>query len=250
MTLPTNHEVAAALAVARRVDLIGNDAATLARGLQHAATQGHWPYDDLDRGRLLLTRAGLLVVDGTTVVASEALRSVAGMPDHEALSLLYELIVAAVSTTRHSAPREEVGTTAEALVVDECRSQLARLGRSDLENDVQRVSLVSDMLGYDVAAPLIGGAARMLEVKGSTRFGGGIFEFYLSRNEFQVGTRNPGQWWLVACCVDATEATVIGHCSAAAMSPFLPRDERGRWTEALVRMPSHLLAKGLPSALA
>ncbi len=244
----SDHEVGAALCVARRLDPGGNDAVALTRTLQHTATDGVWLFEDLSRGRALLAEAGLLV-ESDTVVAIDPLPHVARMRDSEAVAILRRLIADGIAGEANQSARHERGASAERLVVQECRAQLVALGRSDLAADVQQVSQISDHFGYDVSAPRIGGTSRLLEVKGSARTGGSVFEFYLSRNEFDVGTRHLNSWWLVACDV-SSDPRVVGHCSAAAVASFLPSDDRGRWTEALVRMPSHLLVSGLPSPVA
>ena len=123
------------------------------------------------------------------------------------------------------------------------------MGRPDLRWQVQRVSLVSDSLGYDVWAPSIGATSRHLEVKTSTRLAFGSFEFYLSRNEFEVGRREAAAWALVACHIDGERVADVGWCRAAALGAYLPDDQNGYWTEARVRLPRAVLVDGLPPAL-
>ena len=80
----------------------------------------------------------------------------------------------------------------------ECaREELTDLGLEDLAAGVRCLSEISDQLGYDVVAPRLGGKRR-LEVKTSARQGDGLFHFYISRSEIDVGLRDE-DWALVAC---------------------------------------------------
>jgi hypothetical protein len=117
-------------------------------------------------------------------------------------------------------------------VVDLSRQDLARAGRPDLAALVQRVSLISDQLGYDVVAPTLRGKVRRMEVKTTSRSAQTHFEVYLSRNEAAVAVRDPS-WTLVLCqACDSSRAEVVGWCRANAFAPVLPSDKhpRGRWT--------------------
>lgn len=82
--------------------------------------------------------------------------------------------------------RRLIGEIGEDLVVAAARAELQQLGHDDLARSVRRVSLTSDQLGYDVTAPRVGGATRLLEVKTTTAAHvGATAAIYLSRGEAQ-----------------------------------------------------------------
>ncbi|WP_373318042.1 protein NO VEIN domain-containing protein [Virgisporangium aliadipatigenens] len=165
----------------------------------------------------------------------------AGTPDHE------------VNPDAPSAPltdpdqRAEIGAAAEDFVLDVCRRELDSLGRSDLAAKTQRVSLISDSLGFDILAPVIGGASRRLEVKGQSTSSRPFVRFFLTRNEFEVGRRCPE--WSLVCCQVGSSPNVVGWCKAGTLAPYLPQDRNGRWTEALVTLPISTLFPGLPDPI-
>jgi hypothetical protein len=128
------------------------------------------------------------------------------------------------------------------------------MGQDDLGRAVQRVSLVSDQLGYDVSAPRVGGGPRLLEVKASAlEPSEGSIGLFLSRNEHRAGLTLAG-WSLVICIVDdVTHRTgrILGSCSAFALEDLLPTDaSTGRWNQAWILLPVARLAPGLPGPVA
>jgi hypothetical protein len=143
----------------------------------------------------------------------------------------------------------ELGERGENFVVEEARSNLIRIGRSDLADRVQRVSELSDQLGYDVVAPTLNGVRR-LEVKTSGRASVDEFHLFLSRLELEVGLADPS-WALVACRLDANQVvTIAGWCRARALEPHMPSDAaRGRWATVEISLPVASLEPGLPPAI-
>lgn len=111
----------------------------------------------------------------------------------------------------------------------ECKAELADAGRPDLIDQVRRLSLRSDQLGYDVTAPRLDGTTRRMECKGS-RLSGPEFRFFLSRGEAERALADP-RWSLVACRIDHRDAcTVIGWCEGSTVVGLLPDDsESARW---------------------
>lgn len=265
----TDYQIAAALAVARRVDPAGNDQATIDSALRTAATEGLWPYEQLQRGQALLIDAKLLVPTPPTSIAqpantpqptglalSGATAVAAALDDQHALYALRRLIEAALDPQDNAQQRIEIGDRAEEHVVQACRNDLRSLGRPDLAEQVQRVSLISDHFGYDITAPTVAEPTRHFEVKGSTRTDRAIYRFFISRNEYDVGRKQPSTWFLIACDVPTANPTglpatvaIVGHCTAATLDPYLPQDANGRWTEAAVALPRYLLTAGLPTAI-
>lgn len=149
---------------------------------------------------------------------------------------------------RHQDAHAQLGDVGECAVVNLSRQELADAGRGDLASQVQRVSLISDQLGYDVVAPTLSGMPRRMEVKTTGRAVQSHFEIYLSRNEATVALRDPA-WALVVCrALDPSRAEVVGWCRAGTFAETLPMDShrRGRWTQAKIQLDSDALKDGLP----
>ena len=143
--------------------------------------------------------------------------------------------------------RRRVGNIAEEAVVAACRDEFAAAGRVDLAKKVIRVSLVSDQLGYDVAAPRQAGTTRHIEVKG-TRARGTTIAVFLFRNEAAtaMGDRD---WSLVVCRVgDNDAADVVGWTTVQTIMDRLPADPSrgGAWQLAEVYLDTAELSGGLP----
>lgn len=159
-----------------------------------------------------------------------------------------EAFLLALANRFQSTPAMRLGELGECAVVNLSRQELANAGRSDLAALVQRVSLISDQLGYDVVAPTLRGKPRRMEVKTTSSGVQTHFEIYLSRNEAAVALRDPS-WALVLCRVcDPSSAEVVGWCRAEAFAPALPCDKhpRGRWTQAKLQLDREKLKEGLP----
>ncbi|WP_082131542.1 DUF3883 domain-containing protein [Cellulomonas sp. FA1] len=242
MTPWTAHQVRAALRVARLLDPNPTGRSDLEAAFVAAATQGEHSLDDLRRAESLLAAAEL-VQEGTPV---PALRAVVSLTDPEAEVGLRRLLASAARAASAHA-RAESGARGEEFVVEACVAELRALQRHDLAVHVQRVSLVSDSYGYDVAAPKVASEARLLEVKTAASTGGGIFPFFLSRHEYDTGRRLSTQWSLVGCTGGVGgELALLGWCRAATLAPYLPQDHNGRWTECAVKLPLSALLPGLP----
>lgn len=140
----------------------------------------------------------------------------------------------------------ELGAAGEDFVVAACRHHLTGQGREDLSRLVNRVSLVSDQLGYDVTAVDTAGSRHRLEVK-ATRAAVDRFQFFLSRNEADVAARDP-DWALVAVVLDGTDDRILGWCRGATLTPALPVDTSsyGQWASVRVTLPLSELTPGLP----
>jgi hypothetical protein len=121
-----------------------------------------------------------------------------------------------------------------------------------------QVSRISDHLGYDVIAPRLDGHPRRLEVK-TTRRRRWRGEVFLSRNEYEVGLRDP-DWALVVVESDTDGAAALaGWWRAERVTPSLREGRNGvgplspeyrhadvRWVSASLQQPSALLMDGLP----
>lgn len=258
---PTLHELRAGLHVAGLIDAHGNSVQSARDAYQHASTGAQHPVENLMIGERLLVAAGFLVEHDDELLPTSAMMVLVSLTREEGLAALaaaFGLHTLGSGLGSHELDidhdaeqlRAAYGAAGEEAVVFACREQLAGLGREDLVQGVQRVSLISDVLGYDVAAPALGGNLRLLEVKTESS-GTTEARFYLSRNEYEVGRSRPG-WALVYCrAPDGPDGhvDVVGWCRASALREFLPEDHRGRWTEARVRLPLRVLLPGIPPAV-
>ncbi|WP_020498968.1 protein NO VEIN domain-containing protein [Sciscionella marina] len=150
----------------------------------------------------------------------------------------------------------EIGAEGEEAVVHACREYLNARDRGDLADQVARLSLQDDTLGYDVSSPDCRGRRHHLEVK-ATRALGGRVEFYITRNEAQTGATDP-MWALVVARQEITSTHgplpmhVIGWLTyrdvAAALPSDAPADKylRGRWASARLTVPDTKIRPGLP----
>jgi hypothetical protein len=140
-----------------------------------------------------------------------------------------------------------LGEIGEELVLAAAREQLRSLRHPRLADQVHRVSLGSDALGYDIVAPRVIGQHRLLEVKATTTTD--PFGFYLSRNEHTTGGRNPDDWFLIACLitnVDQRAGEIIGWSSHPDLARHMPTDnEAGAWQSVRVELPSVTFTAGL-----
>jgi hypothetical protein len=258
---PTLHELRAALFVAGLIDSNGNSVDAARESYQQAATGGTFSGGSLLLGERLLVAAGVLVAHGMALFPTPSLMVLAALDAEEALLALASAfgdeaigavlgVAAGELADRNDAQaiRDAFGAAGEEAVVAACRSELVDRGRDDLAEGVQRVSLLSDAFGYDVAAPDLDRSLRLLEVKTEGAAQSLHVRFFLSRHEFEVGRRRPG--WALVCCRAPRgpdgPVEVVGWCRASDLREFLPEDRRGRWTEALVRVPQRLLHPGLP----
>ena len=86
-----------------------------------------------------------------------------------------------------------------------------------------------------------------MEVKTSIATKSGLFRFYLSRAEYEVGLVD-SEWALVGCQVEEDDTlSLAGWCRAPSLDTYLPVDgQAGRWVSAEVSVPVALLKPGLP----
>ncbi len=159
-----------------------------------------------------------------------------------------ESFVLALARRFSADERTRVGELAEEHVVACARAELSAAGRDDLVAQVQRLSLISDQLGYDVKAPCEGGDPRRLEVKG-TRAQGSTVAIFLSRNEAQVALQDP-RWFLVLCRVGRDETVeLVGWTTGEGLRDRLPTDPEtgGAWQSTKIYIDTAELTGGLPT---
>jgi len=157
-----------------------------------------------------------------------------------------EAILLAAAQKHDETLSAAAGALGEEHILSECARWLSGNSRPDLASKVQRLSLISDRLGYDVSAPDLGETLHQLEVKA---FSGPELRFFLTRNEFEVGLKFP-TWALVFVRVDLRNqaATVAGWLPAGAIRNRLPadRDDAAQWESARIRLSESELLPGLP----
>ncbi|HWX98140.1 MAG TPA: DUF3883 domain-containing protein [Solirubrobacteraceae bacterium] len=279
--LPSLHVARAALHVAAIVDQRGSMAAEAEESYWHHATGGTFAPADLDRGERLLLDAGLLVDRNGKLTPTPQLAQLLEGSAPDALAALTRRVIAVIAPTDLEEPaaaaqlaelvpdaarREQllmdlqrrfddtrqrlIGEVGEELVMGAARSELRAMGRGDLAREVQRVSLLSDQLGYDIRAPRVTGARRLLEVKATTAAATpSSLAIHLSRNEADTGARFP-DWALVACVVENIDQRlghIVGWCSSQALADLLPLDGlASRWEQACIDLPLERLSPGLP----
>jgi len=284
--LPTGHAVRAAIHVAVTIDARGSRVIDAYESYWHKATGGVFAPPDLERGQRLLVDCGLVEErQGTLYPGAELQQILAGAIDdvvaaiyargvahqreraqwsnEEASAELVELIpdparreelLLALGRRFDDAQRRLVGAIGEELVVAALRAELDELGYPELARAVRHLSLESDQLGYDIAAPRIAGADRLVEVKATTAVEEGTAFVYLSRNEAEVGLRYHRDWALVLCLVTdqvGREGEIVGWQSAGALEPALPLDSAvGRWEVAKLAIDLSELLPGTPPAVA
>jgi hypothetical protein len=143
--------------------------------------------------------------------------------------------------------RQRIGELGELAVVDACREQLAAAGAEALAADVQRVSAISDELGYDITAPRRDRSTRRMEVK-TTRTVGAIAPVIITRTEATVG-RTDAAWMLVVVRLsDDDVAEIVGWVGGQQIALLLPTDQHSdaRWETAMLRLRVAELSTGLP----
>lgn len=244
----TAHELAAAAQVAKLIDAAGNDQSDARRSYALTSTDQSFTSSTMRAGEGLLLEAGMLRLVEGRLVPTARLASFASIGDDtEAAAALDRILDRQAS----EADRALIGTAGEEFVLAAVRHELRRLHRPDVADRCERVSLISDAFGYDINAPTLGDAMRRLEVKTQTIDGrSSTVRFYLSRNEYDTGRSNPAEWALVACSrTRSEELTLLGWCRAATLASYLPADQGGRWTEALVHVPLSVLSPGLPAPI-
>ncbi len=193
---------------------------------------------------LALTRPAELETPGTAAQLAQL------VPD----AARREELLLALARRFDDAQQRLIGDIGEEVVMDAARAELRAMGRPDLAREVRRVSLLSDQLGYDISAPRVAGATRLLEVKATAHCATpSSLTIHLSRNEANTGAAVP-DWALVACVVDDIDQRrghIVGSCTANLIADLLPIDGLvSRWDHASIEVPLERLSPGLPGVVA
>jgi hypothetical protein len=245
---PSVYQLNAAVQVGRWIDARGNQQDDVRNAYRSAPTEGSFDPRALRDGEAILLRAGLVELVNDRLVPRPALAVfLAGTDARSAPDVLSNLLAQQADDEL----RHEVGEAGEIYVLSRVRTDLETLGRPDLAFRCERVSLVSDALGYDIIAPRIDGTFRRLEVKTQlVEQPAHNARFFLTRNEYDVARARPSEWALVFCWrLREDKAQLGGWCRAATIATYLPIDNAGRWTEAVVTLPVSVLTPGFPQAV-
>jgi len=107
---------------------------------------------------------------------------------------------------------------------------------------VRHVSLFDDSLGYDVQVEFKG-RVWLFEVKSSTRSSQN-FQFFISRNEVEVGFKFAAQWRIACVRFREGEVEILGTLAPGDLAPGLPADsgEMISWYTLKCSVPVYRLA--------
>ena len=139
---------------------------------------------------------------------------------------------------------KEIGLEGEKWVVEQYREKLS----AEFLDRIRHVSVTDDTLGFDIASHSIQYKSRYLhiEVKTSVR-ATSKFEFYLSRNEYEV-SRKDQNWILLLVRKQAGLYEIFGHAYHSTLHGLVPIDvdDSGSWASAKLSLASADVFRGLP----
>jgi hypothetical protein len=126
----------------------------------------------------------------------------------------------------------DLGLRGEEYVIDCLRAELP----IDKHSRIVHLSLEDDSAGYDIRTPSTQASdeQNLLEVKTSSR-AGNTFRFFLSRNEFETGKRNP-QWRLILVSAKNGTFGIAGVLRVEDITNLMPVDTSVEATWASVRL--------------
>jgi hypothetical protein len=283
--LPTGHAIRAAIHVAATLDERGSRIADAQESYWHKATGGMFAPPDLARGQRLLVDCDLVEERENTLYPKAELQRILAGTHEEAVAAVYghavtyqekaavwsskeasaelvalipdaarrEALLLALGRRFDDARRRLIGAIGEEVVVAALRAELESLGYPELARAVRHLSLESDQLGYDIVAPRIAAADRLIEVKAVTTLEGGKATIHLSRNEADIGLRYR-DWAMVLCLVtdlEQREGEAVGWQPASALAQAFPVDAPGgRWDAVTLELDIDSMVPGLPPAVA
>jgi hypothetical protein len=139
---------------------------------------------------------------------------------------------------------EEIGLKGELAVISELKTQLD----VNFHKRIQHVSLKDDRTGFDIVAPSVLSTSqnRKLEVKTTCR-PGKHFNFYISRNEYEVGCRETS-WRLVFVELNDGIPNVLGNLTINTLLDRVPIDQGNdiTWKSAKVKILKSEIIDSLP----
>ncbi len=139
----------------------------------------------------------------------------------------------------------EIGRIGEEFIISLLKEKLPQ----EVHSSIKHVSINDDTLGFDILAPSTLNIDKrcLLEVKTSTRATQATFDFYLSRNEFEVGRRR-SEWSLVAVTLNDGRPELLGHIFTHQIESRFPRDtdDSVKWNSAHSSLEKYLFREHLP----
>ena len=139
---------------------------------------------------------------------------------------------------------KEIGLAGELAVISQLHSKLPKI----MLHKIQHISLIDDSAGFDIYSPSTQNSdvTVLLEVKTSSR-PGKFFHFFISRNEVEVGSKNPN-WRLVAVLKVLDDFKIIGYLTFDKFSQHLPQDipPNASWESSRLMIPIELFVCELP----
>lgn len=140
---------------------------------------------------------------------------------------------------------KSIGDSGEKFVIYSIKSKLP----SEMHSKIIHVADVNDYAGYDIYSPSVNNIEKnvKIEVKTSTRNRDQDIQFFLSRNEFEVGRRNR-DWCIVFVSIDNGTKQILGHLYCYQIESRLPRDvdPSANWQNCKILVDTFLLHGGLP----
>ncbi len=139
---------------------------------------------------------------------------------------------------------KEIGLDGELFVIEKFKERIAK----EFHKDIKHVSLKDDSAGYDIITPSINHkyGKVLLEVKTSIR-PSKKFNFFISRNEYEVGLQNPN-WYLIFVQILNGEKQILGFLKPSFFSELIPieKDSTVKWHSLKITVDKENINKGLP----
>jgi len=138
----------------------------------------------------------------------------------------------------------EIGRLGEEAVLEALRDAVD----VDHQKLIRHVSQEDDTLGYDIRSPSVSGHRdqQLIEVKTTVRQQE-KFRFFLSRNEYRVGSNNPN-WAIVFVRLRNSIPIIEGFIRAKELAGMMPNDtsENARWRVAEIELSPSEFQSNLP----
>lgn len=269
MTISSAYEVHCALTVLGLIDATGSKLTDLEYSYGRVASNGYFRIEELKNGQALLESLGLLVQVGDLIrrsstadllfknqdaFVSEVIESLRNRRNAQSPSLLSLEVSPAVphqlvpgDSVLDQLSRQLIGSIGELHVIHFTIQTLEYLGQLEELVSIKQVSLISDRFGFDIAVELKSRVFN-LEVKTSTIARSSTFEFYLSRNEYEISQVDPN-WFLVVCYLRQRNPDIVdveGWISGIQIKDCCPLDRpKSIWQSARISLPKDCLKSDL-----
>ena len=140
--------------------------------------------------------------------------------------------------------RKEIGLAGENFVHDQLRNILP----SDKIDRLEHTSKSDDTVGYDIRSPKIDSDGPVyLEVKTSVR--PGVFNFFLSRNEYRVSQQELDKWYVILVKIEDNIPNILGFIKAETLYDIIPVDKNvdiSKWQSVAIVVKQEWIHRGLP----